>query len=124
MKIPLLRSVVLLCCISGYHKCLAALSFTSGRQETLTCEDEAKIEGYFLVDVVVEPGMVSASEIKLLEESFQDTFDNAASNFETSVALRACSWVRLNGTYVFCSCAAHKAWLGAFRFLLIVPAMH
>ncbi len=80
MKIPLLRSVVLLCCISGCHKCLAALSSTRGRQETLPCEDEAKIiEGYFLVDVVVEPSMVSASEIKVLEDSFQDAYNAIAS---------------------------------------------
>jgi hypothetical protein len=75
MKIPLLRSVVLVGCISGYHKCFAALSSNRGRQETLACEDEAKIEGYFLVDVVVEPSMVSSSEIKLLEDSFQDAYN-------------------------------------------------
>jgi hypothetical protein len=58
--------------------CFAALYSNKGFQETLACEDEAKIEGYFLVDVVVEPSMVSANEIKLLEDSFQDAYNAVA----------------------------------------------
>jgi hypothetical protein len=78
MKILLLRPVVLLCCISGYPKCFAALPSNRGLQEKLACEDEAKIEGYFLVDVVVEPSMVTASKIKVLEDNLQDAYNDIA----------------------------------------------
>jgi hypothetical protein len=57
----------------------ASLSSSRGLQEKLACEDETKIEGYFLVDVVVEPSMVSTSEIKVLEDSLQYAYNDIAS---------------------------------------------